>query len=290
MTIGKKLLGVAGCVLLAGTVTLYAADDTKKQEKTAKTIAKLKEAGNKDKAETGITASNLLKKAYTYIGNAKKYSFEATIFNEDNLGGEMLIYLRHHYKVSVVGPDKVRMDVKGDAENARMYLKEGTVSIMDNDEKSYAQVKVSSDINDAIDDLKDTYGFPIPLTQFIYSDMADDINTSTEGYYLGTVFLEDKTPCYYIAFPEKEWDVHFWIEKGDKPLIRKVSYLDKMRKGQPRSFIKLDWDLTSSIDEKIFDFKAPEGVQQAKVLTLEEAEKVKFKADMKTAAQAKDKK
>jgi|GEM_PF-685189 len=290
MTIGKKLLGVAGCVLLASTVTLYAAEDNKKQEKTAKTIAKLTKAGNKDKAETGISASNLLKKAYTYIGNLEKYSFEATIFNEDDLGGEMLIYLRHHYKVSVVEPDKVHIEVKGDTENARMYFKEGTVSIMDNDEKSYAQVKVSSDINNAIDDLKNTYGFPVPLTQFIYSDMADDINTSTEGYYLGTVFLEDETPCYYIVFPEKEWDVHFWIEKGDKPLIRKVTYLDKIKKGQPRSFIKLDWDLTSSIDEKIFDFKIPEGVPQAKVLTLEEAKKVKIKSNMKTADQTKDEK
>ena len=287
MTIGKKLLSITGLVLLVSTMTLHATED-KKKEKTAETIAKIKEAGDKDKAETGMTANSLIKKAFAYIGNLEKYSFEATIVNEDDLGGEMLIYLRHHYKVSVVGPDKIRMDVKGDTENANIYFNNGTVSIIDGDKKSYAQVKVSSDIDDAIDDLRDTYGFPIPLTQFLYSDMDDDINASTKGYYLGTVFIDDNTPCYYIAFPEEEWDVQFWIEKGDKPLIRKVSYLDKMKKGQPRSMIRLNWDLTSTIDEKIFDFKVPEGVQQAKVLTLEEAKKVKIKTG--TDTQAKDKK
>ncbi len=285
MTIGKKLLGIAGFMLLAISVTLNAENISKEKEKTAKAIVKLTEAGNKDRAETGITANDLIKKAYAYIGNLEKYSFEATIVNEDDLNGDMMIYLRHHYKVSVVGPDKVRMDVRGDVENANFYFNNGTVSILDEDERSYAQVKVSTDIDDALDDLREIYGFLVPLTQFLYSDKDEDINASIKGYYLGTVSV-DETPCYYIAFPEKEWDVQFWIEKGDKPLIRKVAYVDKIKKGQPRSMITLSWDLDSVIDEKIFDFKVPEGAQKAKVLTLEEAEKVKIKTD----TQVKDKK
>ena len=273
MSMGKKLLSIVGCTLFIGSVNIYATQSDKKQEKIENTISKIKDAGNKDANETGITANSLLKKAYAYIGNLEKYKFEATIVNEDDLGGEMLIYLRHHYKVSLVAPNKIRMDVKGDIENTNSYFNNGTVSIINDDKKSYAQVNVSSNIDDAIDDLKNIYGFTIPLTQFLYSDMDDDINSSIKGYYLGTVLIKE-TPCYYIAFPEKEWDVQFWIEKGDKPLIRKVSYLDKMKKGQPRSMITLNWDLNSTIDEEIFKFKAPEGVKQSKVLTLEESKKI----------------
>ena len=287
MTTGKKLLGIAVFTLLASTVTLNAEDTNKEKEKTAQAIVKLTEAGNKDRAETGITANDLIKKAYAYIGNLEQYSFEATIVNEDDLNGDMMIYLRHHYKVSVVGPDKIRMDVRGDVENSNFYFNNGTVSILDEDKKSYAQVKTSIDIDDALDDLREIYGFLVPLTQFLYSDKDEDINASIKGYYLGTVSI-DETPCYYIAFPEKEWDVQFWIEKGDKPLIRKVAYVDKMKKGQPRSMITLSWDLDSAIDKKIFDFKAPEGAQKAKVLTLEEAKKVKVKIE--TDTQAKDRK
>lgn len=291
MTIGKKLLGIAGLVLLTGTMTLNATEDSKKQEKTAETVAKLKEAGNKDQAETGITANDLIKKAYAYMGDLEKFSFEATIVNEDDLGGaEMMVYLRHHYKVSVLAPDKLSMVVRGDTENTDMYLNDGTVSILDADKTSYAQVQVSKDIDDALDDLIDTYGFRIPLTQFIYSDMGEEVNASTKGYYLGTVNIDDNTPCYYIAFPGEEWDVQFWIEKGDKPFIRKASYVDKKRKGQPRSMITLHWDLNAAIDEKIFDFKAPDGAEKAKVLTLKESEELKKKAKTQTNTQVKDKK
>jgi len=281
MSIGKKLLSLAGCTLFVGAVSIYATESDKKQEKIENTIAKIKDAGNKNATEAGITANSLLKKAYSYIGNLQKYSFEATIVNEDDLGGEMLIYLRHHYKVSVVAPDKIRMDVRGDIENKDSYFKDGVVSIINDDKKSYAQVKVSPNIDDALDDLKSIYGFTIPLTQFLYSDMDQDINSSIKGYYLGTVSV-DKKPCYYIAFPEKEWDVQFWIEKGDTPLIRKVSYLDKMRKGQPRSMITLNWDINSTIDEKIFDFKAPNGIEKSKILTKEEAQKLDIKKEINT--------
>jgi len=206
MMIYKKLLGITGLVLLASTMTLSASEESKEKEKTAKTVAALTEAGEKDQAETGISANELIKKAYATIGELKKYSFEATIVNEDDLDGDMMIYLKHDYKVSVVRPDKIRMTVRGDVENRDTYFNNGNVSIIDADNENYGEVKVSADIDDALDDLTDKYGIPIPLTQLLYSDMAEDINASDKGYYLGTV-LVDETPCYYIAFPGKEWDV-----------------------------------------------------------------------------------
>ena len=63
-----------------------------------------------------------------------------------------------------------------------------------------------------------------------------------------------------------------------------------MEKGQPRSMISVKWDLDPTIDEKIFDFKAPEGAKKAKVLTLEEADKLKMKDEIQTDTEAKDKK
>ena len=285
----KKLLGITGAVLLASTMSLSASEDGKEKEKTDKAVAALTEAGQKDQAEAGITANELIKKAYATIGELKKYTFEATIVNEDDLGGDMMIYLKHDYKVSVVRPDKIRMTVRGDVENRDTYFNNGSVSIIDADNENYGEVKVSADIDDALDDLTDKYGIPIPLTQLLYSDMDEDVNASDKGYYLGTVLI-DETPCYYIAFPGKEWDVQAWIEKGDKPLIRKVAFVDKMEKGQPRSMISVKWNLDPTIDEKIFDFKAPQGAKKAKVLTLEEAGKLKMKAETQTDTETKDKK
>ncbi|SFZ99061.1 hypothetical protein MNB_SV-5-975 [hydrothermal vent metagenome] len=283
----KKLFLATGTLLLATTMILSASQESKEKEKTDKAVASLSEAGNKDNVESGISANALIKKAYATIGALEKYSFEARIVNEDDLGSDMMIYLKHDYKVSVSRPDKIRMDVRGDVENKNTYFNGGAVSIIDSDNQNYGEVKVSADIDNALDDLIDKYGIPIPLTQLLYSDMAEDINASDKGYYLGTV-LVDETPCYYVAFPGKEWDVQAWIEKGDKPLIRKVAFVDKMKKGQPRSMITIKWNLDPTFDEKIFNFKAPKGAKKAKVLTLEEIEKINV--ETKTNIDTKDEK
>ena len=273
----KKMLLLTGSILLSSMITLNASEESKSKEKTAKAVASLTEAGNKDKAEAGITANALLKNAYATINGLKKYSFEAKIVNEDDLDGEMMLYLTHHYTVSVERPDKIRMDVRGDVDNRNSYVNKGTVTIMNADKSTYGQVKVSANINEALDDLSNKYGFAIPLTQFLYSDMAKDTNVPKEGFFLGEVFVDSK-PCYYLAFPSKEWDIQVWIEKGETPLIRKIAYVDKMAKGQPRSMISINWDLDPKLSEEIFTFKAPEEAYKAKVLTVEESKNAKMKA------------
>ena len=268
---------LTGSILLSSMITLNASEESKSKEKTAQAVASLTEAGNKNKAEAGITANALLKNAYATINGLKKYSFEAKIVNEDDLDGEMMLYLTHHYTVSVERPDKIRMDVRGYVDNRKSYMNNGTVTIINADKSTYGQVKVSANINEALDDLSNKYGFAIPLTQFLYSDMAKDTNVPKEGFFLGEVFVDSK-PCYYLAFPGKEWDIQVWIEKGETPLIRKIAYVDKMAKGQPRSMISINWDLDPKLSEEIFTFKAPEEAYKAKVLTVEESKNAKMKA------------
>ena len=149
----KNLFALMGSLLLASTIALNASSEDSDKKKTAKAITTLTQAGTKDRAEAGISANALIKKAYANIGALKKYSFEATIFNEDDLDGDMMIYLQHNYKVSVVRPDKFRVEVKGDVENRTTYFKDGVVSIIDADNNNYGEVKVSTNIDDALDDL-----------------------------------------------------------------------------------------------------------------------------------------
>ncbi len=278
MTIHKKFLNVAGAILLAGTMALNATEDKKEQEKHAETAAAVAEAGKKAQAESAVLPIELVKKAYAYIGNLKQYSFEAKIVNEDDLDGEMMIYLTHHYKVSVIRPDKVRMDVRGDVENRNTYFDNGKVSIIDIDDETYGEVQVSADIDEALDDLTEKYGIAIPLTQLLYSDTDENMDDLKDGDYFGTV-LVDGAPCYYVGFPGRDWDIQVWVEKGDKPLIRRAAFVDKRKKGQPRSMISVKWNLDGAIDENMFVFKAPKDAIKAKVFTLEEAKNLKIKYD-----------
>ena len=253
----KKLLGITGAVLLLTSMTLSATEDV---------TAAVTESGKKSQGEAGISAKELVKKSYNYLGSLKSYTYKATILNEDAYADHMMLYITHNYSVSVQRPGKVRIEVRGDVENRNTIMNDGKVSIYDTEENKYAEIPVEDDIDDALDTLIDDYNLSIPLTQLLYSDTAEDLEDElkSEGYYFGTVNVDGK-PCYYVGFPGKEWDIQLWIEKGDRPLIRRAAFVDKMMKGQPRSMIKVTWDIDEMIDQSLFTFAAPKGATKVEV-------------------------
>ena len=232
-------------------------------------------SNNLTTTKSSINPKKLAMRAYNYIANLDKYSFSATILNEDNLDDKMVIYLTHYYKVSVSRPDKIRMDVRGDVDNQNSYFNKGRVSIFDIDENIYATVNVSKNIDDALDELIDNYGIDIPLTQLIYSNKQELVSDLNQGYYIGVSKI-DGIDCHYIAFSGDEWDIHLWIATSDKPLIKRMIFLDKKSKWQPRSIITIKWDISSDIDDKIFDFKAPKGAIKAKIIPIDKAKQLKI--------------
>lgn len=257
----KKLLCITGAALLTTSIQLCAAVDI--------TDAVTK-SGQKTQAKSGISPKELVKKSYNYLGSLRNYSFKATIVNEDEYAGHMMLYIQHHYNVAVQRPDKVRMQVRGDVENRNIVMNDGKVSKYELEENTYSEIAVEDDIDDALDTLIDDYNLSIPLTQLIYSDTAVDLDDDLEndGYYFGTVNVDNK-PCYYIGFPGKEWDIQLWIEKGDRPLIRRAALVDKMMKGQPRSMIKVAWNIDEITDQSIFTFTAPKGAKKMEMKKIE---------------------
>lgn len=260
MYIYKRLLGITGAVLLASSMNLCAAEDI--------TDAVTKE-GQKTQVQAGISALELVKKSYDFLGSLKHYSFKATIVNEDEYDGKMMLYLTHHYSVSVQRPDKISMKVRGDVDNRNSTMNDGKFTVYDIEDNAYLELSVDKHIDDALDTLVADYDFSVPLTQLLYSDTAEDIDDDLgEGYYFGTVLI-DNEPCYYIGFPGKKWDIQLWIETGDTPLIRKAAFVDKTSKDQPRSVIKVVWNLNKLQDQSLFTFAAPKDAKKVEVKKIE---------------------
>lgn len=258
----KKNFELILTLLLASSISLYAAEDI---------TDSVKKSGQKAQIQAGISPKELVKKSYAYLGTLNNYSFRATIVNEDDYEGKMMLYIQSHYNVSVQRPDKVRIEERGDVENVNGILNNGKVVIYDLETNTYSETAVETNIDDALDTLIFDYNQSIPLAQLLYSDTAEDIEEDLEndGYFFGIVNI-DTIPCYYIGFPGTEWDIQLWIEKGQRPVIRRAAFMDKMTKGQPRSLIKVGWDIDNMVDESTFTFSAP---KDAKKIELKKIEK-----------------
>jgi len=257
----KRILSITSIILLSTGISLSATEDI--------TNAVIK-SGKKTHKETGITPFELMKKSYSFLGSLKHYSFKATILNEDEYADYMMLYLTHHYDVSIERPDKMSMRVRGDVDNRNSIINNGNVFIYDINSNKYSQLKVDGDIDDTLDALSEDYGIAVPLTQLLYSDMAEDLEVK-KGFYFGTVLI-DKKPCYYIGFPGKEWDIQLWIEKGDRPLIRRAAFVDKTMKNQPRSIIQVSWNLDEIKDKSIFSILPPKDAEKIEMKKIENRE------------------
>ena len=63
--------------------------------------------------------------------------------------------------------------------------------------------------------------------------------------------------CDQYAFQQADLDWQIWIEKGDKPVPRKVVITTLYTDVQPRFSANLDWTINPALDDATFVFTPP---------------------------------
>lgn len=62
--------------------------------------------------------------------------------------------------------------------------------------------------------------------------------------------------CNYIAFADRDREVHVWVAAGEEPLVKAFSVVDTTLKGHPRTNTTIVWKLNSEISDSDFVFEA----------------------------------
>ena len=236
MRLTNKLLSVVGAAILLNGTALFAATSTE--------------------------ATSIIEKAFAYVGSLNQYAFEAVVQNDDITDDKMVKY-RHDVHVKVKRPDKFRIETKGDVKNRSIYFNDGLFTMLDHDFNYYGQIKTPKTIDKALDYIFDKYGIEAPLAQLIYSDMHKRTKMKLSKYF-GKVDLYG-TECDYVAFADSKKEVHIWITRGEKPLIRNFVIIDKTGKEPLRSDASVSWDLQKKLPDSDFVFKAPNNAMKISV-------------------------
>jgi hypothetical protein len=237
MNLHKRLLCTVGVALLLSSTTLLAANKT---------------------------ARNILNKAYQTIGSMDKYAFEAIVVDNEEYDTPKVKSYRQTVKVKVDRPGKLRVDTKGDIKNRSNYLNDGLFTMYDHDYKYYAQLKTPKNIDSALDALFEKFGIKAPLAQLIYKNMDKRVKFKRSKYF-GKVIVSG-VECDYIAFKNSTREIHLWITREDKPLIKAYSIIDTDKNVKSRSNTTIIWDKNTNIKDSDFVFKAPKGSSKISVI------------------------
>jgi hypothetical protein len=221
--------------------------------------------------QPATTASNdpdqLLRQMSEKLAQAKNLSFkvdrklDAALVEGRNVAENAVI------EISVSRPGKFH--AKSDStDNARQIFFDGqSLSIYDQTMKLYATAPVVGTIDEAVAKIDETYGFTPPLAEFILSDLYGALSKQIK-----TRTYKDKesiagVECHRLSLSADEADSELWIGTADL-LPRKLVATFKNREGNPQlQAVFSNWNLTSTLDDKMFTFVAANDVEKIEMIT-----------------------
>lgn len=165
------------------------------------------------------------------------------------------------------GPDKMRITKKGDKGYKELYYNGQSLVIYSHDKNQYGSVAVSLGLMELVDSLSRSLGMEFPGFDVFYPDFTDDILANSDNLvYLGLTLVGGKS-CYHIAGMQDDMTFQLWISADERPMPAKMSIVYTDVPGNPRySITYYDWQLNNGIDNAKFDFSAPAGSRQIKIV------------------------
>ena len=175
---------------------------------------------------------------------------------------------RVHYKVKRPG---IFMELTSDIKNRRYYYDGSKFTVHAPKLGFYATMPAPATNREFLKTLDEKFGIELPLEDlFRWSDGDDsDVRALTSGFSVGTATI-DGVETDHWAFRQGDFDWEVWIEKGDRPLPRKLSIIDRTDKTMPGYTARLNWVVNPTFAASDFTFTPDASATQIQLATLVE--------------------
>jgi hypothetical protein len=255
---GKEIkIGLMVVVALAALVFPFMTPSSAKNQK-----AEVEESDDID-----TEAVEILKKATDYLTGITQFRLKG--YKETDVVQEsgQKLQFSSSFEIYLKRPDCIFVSRTDDDGIIRRLWYDGkTVSMFDEGEKVYAQIKAPDTLDSMLDYLEIVMKSPFPLADLFYNDLSPLFDRIVSGMYLDISFVK-KSACDHLAFRGESIDWQIWIERGEKPLIRKIVTTYKELPGEPQLSARLDdWDIQPQLSDALFQFTPPEGARRIPVL------------------------
>lgn len=169
----------------------------------------------------------------------------------------------HTRQLTVVRPDKLKIDVTGDLTNRTVWKDGKTITVFDKDKGVYAQLPDPGTIDQAVDMLQEKYGMGLPgadlLTDDAYKSMTERCSAVD---YVGLGYVGDEK-CHHLAFTGDDIDWQLWVTVGKDPAPRKMVITYKKISGEPQYTQQLlKKEDPSKIKDAVFTAEIPKGTEK----------------------------
>lgn len=201
-------------------------------------------------------AQAVLDRMTAYLRGLKNFSIDTHATRDEVVAMGYKLQNNEHSVITVQRPNKLRAEIEGDIRN-RTFVYDGEKLVMYSpDDAAYVQLPAPDTLNTLVGTLLDL-GVEMPLIDVLYQAAAGTLTEDVRGGILVGQSNIEGVDVDHLAFRQPNLDWQLWVERGARPLPRKILITTRYEVGDPQYEATLRWNLKPSIHSKTFAFTPP---------------------------------
>ena len=208
-----------------------------------------------------------LKRATDFLTGLPRFHIKATVIYDVVQDDGRKLQFEKHGVISLQRPDRFFAEIElDDGRHRKLWYDGKMLSIAELSRKLHTRMSAPPTIDGTLDMLEKLFKDPMPIADILYSDLSPVAQRAFEADIVGDSLVNGR-PCVQLAFRGETVDWQIWVEKGDRPYIRKLVISYREQPGTPQSVAMFEhWEAPASFSEELFTFVAPAGSQWINVL------------------------
>ena len=205
----------------------------------------------------------LLKQVCATMSATKNFEFHAEVTFDQVLPTRAKLQFAGAIEMARELPNRLMVNFASDLGSKRFWYDGETVTLLDGAHRVYGTMAVESSIGGMLTEIADRGNFTVPLSDLAVSDPCALLQSVKNGIYVGIGDV-DGTPTDHLAFAGKGATFQIWLERGARPLPRKIVITHTNVPESPQfTAIFTDWRFPKEIPESMFTPEIPKGFIRA---------------------------
>jgi len=206
-------------------------------------------------------AQAVLDRMTSFLKSQKTFSIDSQSTRDQVVAFGYKVQNNEHATLTAQLTNKLRVEVSGD-DRERLFVYDGaTLTMYSPDDEAYTQIKAPDTIGKLVDRLLGA-GIEMPMIDMLYQIHGGTLTEAVRGGVLVGESNIDGSDCDHLAFRQGNIDWQLWLEKGDKPLPRRLLVTTRYEVGDPQYQVTMRWNLKPKIDASTFVFTPPKDVHE----------------------------
>lgn len=221
--------------------------------------AQQSDAGSPAVQSVSAPAQAIVDRMTAYLRSLPAFTIESQTSRDEVLAFGYKMQNNEHSTLVFQKPDRLRVEVNGDIRNRVFYFNGTDLTMVSPEDAAFTRMPAPGGLKKLIDGLLDA-GVEMPMIDVLYQIGEGRLTADAESGGLVGVSRIDGVDCYHLAFRQPTLDWQIWIEKGDRPLPRRIVITDRFEYGNPQYQTTMRWNVQPKLGKKDFEFTAPKGV------------------------------